>query len=370
MANTPAPLNIILSSGETYGHLNLAAALIEVIKEQAPGSSIVFVGANGRAPMEKAIPSDVAAYVLNMAPFDRRNAWKNSRLLFHISVSLIQSLQILETHAPDIAVGLGAFPSGPLICAAALKKIPTLIIEPNIYPGLTNRLLKNMVDKICISFSETVRYFPESKLILTGTPVRNSIISSAADKTHACKNFGLDPGRPVCLVTAGSSDPGPVNKTIISSLPAFARHDIQLILQTGEQQYDHVSDAIKKTGHCVVVLPFIDHMEEAYAAADIVVSRGGAVTLAELAVRGMPAIIVPSASSTEDHHISNASRFLREGASIIIKEHEIPEKLAGTIIDTIRNHQELDRMGMRVRQLATPQASRLIFDEIIKSVKN
>ena len=362
-------LNVILSSGETYGHLNLALALIECIKEQMPQSKIVFVGVNGRVQMDKVLPTDIVKYSLTIVPVDRKNRYKNLMLPFYFGLSLIQSMKILQQHRPDVVVGLGAYPSGPFVYAAALKKIPTIIIEPNVYPGKTNTFLKNKADKICISFSDTAMHFPKEKLVLTGTPIRNSIIHPSVDRDSSYRFFGLSPNLRTCLVTGGSSDSGAVNQVILDNVSLFTKNNIQLLWQTGEQDFAYVINTLKnKYHHHFRVLPFIEQMEQAYAIADLSVSAGGAVTLAELSVSGIPSIILPSSTVTENHHMYNARAYSQKGACIIIEPHEIAKKLPEAIINTITDEQKLKEMQKQIRKFAKPQASKLILDEIMKCV--
>ncbi|MBM4145576.1 MAG: UDP-N-acetylglucosamine--N-acetylmuramyl-(pentapeptide) pyrophosphoryl-undecaprenol N-acetylglucosamine transferase [Nitrospira sp.] len=362
-------LNVILSSGETYGHLNLAVALIECIKEHTRQSKIVFVGVNGRVQMERVLPADILKYSLTIVPVERKNRYKNLMLPFYFGLSLIQSMKILQQHRPDVVVGLGAYPSGPFVYAAALKKIPTIIIEPNVYPGKTNTFLKNKADKICISFSETAMHFPKEKLVLTGTPIRNSIIYPSVDRDSAYRFFGLSPNLRTCLVTGGSSDSGALNRVILDNVSLFAGNNIQLLWQTGERDFAYVSDRLKnKNLHHFRVLPFIEQMEQAYAIADLAVSAGGAVTLAELSVSGVPSIILPSSTVTENHHMYNARAYSQKGACIIIEPHDIAKKLPEAIINTITNEQNLKVMQKQIRKFAKPEASKLIFDEIMKCV--
>jgi len=360
-------LNVILSSGETYGHLNLAVALIECIKAHTRQSKIVFVGVNGRVQMDRVLPADIVRYSLTIAPVDRIKRYKNLMLPFYFGLSLVQSMKILQQHRPDVVVGLGAYPSGPFVYAAALKKIPTIIMEPNVYPGKTNTFLKNKADKICISFSDTAVHFPKEKLVLTGTPLRNSIIPTSVDRDSSCRFFGLSPNLRTCLVTGGSSDSVTVNQVILDNISLFTRNNIQLLWQTGKHDFAYVINTLKnKNHHHFRVLPFIEQMEKAYAIADLAVSAGGAVTLAELSVSGIPSIILPSSSVTENHQLFNARAYSQKEACIIIEPHEIAEKLPEAIIDIISNEQKLQQMSKRIRQFAKPEASELIFKEIMK----
>ena len=367
MADKIKNLKIILSGGDTGGHLYLAVTLIQHLRKHEPAPFLAFAGAPGRMPMEEVLPPDVPTFSLNVIPYDRKNALRNLHVIFSTLRGIRQSLRILSASTPDAVIGLGGYPSGPFLYAATLKKIPTLIVEPNVLPGLANRLLAKRVDRICVAFDETAACFPQGNVVVTGTPVREAIASGRPDKKSARMHWGLQPDMRTCLVIGGSLGSGKLNATLLQSVMALTGKGIQVLWQTGREQFAGISAALGpgKPVACSIAA-FIDNMAQAYAAADLVVSASGAVTIAELAVAGLPAIIIPSATVTENHQHYNAQALARQGACMIIEEQAIASNLPGAIIDLLGSAEQLQGMQKKIGRLARPQAAARIVDEVLK----
>jgi UDP-N-acetylglucosamine--N-acetylmuramyl-(pentapeptide) pyrophosphoryl-undecaprenol N-acetylglucosamine transferase len=367
MSDKATSLNIVLSGGDTGGHLYLAVALIDYMRRHAPAHCIAFAGAPGRLPMGDALPPDMRTYSLNILPYNRKSALRNLQVYFSIARGIRQSLRILSTSRPDAVVGLGGYPSGPFLYAATLKKIPTLIMEPNALPGLANRLLAKRVDRICVAFDETAACFSRDKVVVTGTPVRKLFTCSLPDKTLARRQLGLNPDMRTCLVIGGSLGSGKLNDALLQSMGTLSAHNIQILWQTGREQFADIS-AVLESGKpsTFTILPFIKDMALAYAAADLAVSAGGAITIAELAVASKPAIIIPSAGVTENHQYYNARALAREEACVMIEEKDSAKELPGAIIDVLGSAERLHRMQAGIRQFARPQAAECVVDELLK----
>lgn len=367
MAGPAENLHIILSGGDTGGHLYLAVAIIEYLRKHAPSAAVAFAGAPGRLAMGAALPPDVPVFSLNVIPYNRKNVLRNLKVIFSTVRGIRQSLRILSAGRPDAVVGLGGYPSGPFLYAATLKKIPTLILEPNVKLGLANRLLAKRVDRICVAFEETAACFPLNTVAVTGTPVRELLTRTLPDKASSRVHLGLNPAMRTCLVIGGSLGSGKLNDSLLQSVGALTGHNIQILWQTGHEQFAGIRAAIERSRpNTFTTLPFIGDMAQAYAAADLVVSAGGAITIAELAVAGMPAIIIPSAVVTGNHQYYNALALEREQACVLIEEQDIDEKLSIAIIDLLGSPDRLERMHCNIGRFARPRAAELVVHEILK----
>lgn len=367
MTDPAENIHVILSGGDTGGHLYLAVAIIEYLRKCAPSSTLSFAGAPGRLPMGDALPPDVPAFSLNVLPFDRKKSLRNLKVFFATVRGIRESLRIFSAGRPDAVVGLGGYPSGPFLYAATLKKIPTLIMEPNVKLGLANRLLAKRVDRICVAFDETAACFPRGAALITGTPVRETLTRSLPDKARSRALLGMRPDMRTCLVIGGSLGSGRLNDALLHSVGELTGRNIQILWQTGHEQFQAVNSMLG--GSCpraCSVVPFIEDMAQAYAAADLVVSAGGAITIAELAVAGTPAIIIPSADVTGNHQYYNALALEREQACLLIKEQDIDGKLPGAIIGLLGSPERLDAMRGCIRRFARPQAAELVANEILK----
>ena len=367
VAGTTENLHVILSGGDTGGHLYLAVAIIEYLRKHAPSSTLSFAGAPGRLPMGDALPPDVRTYSLNVLPCDRKNVLGTLKVACSIVRGIRESLRILSAGRPDAVIGLGGYPSGPFLYAATLKKIPTLILEPNVKLGLANRLLAKRVDRICVAFDETAACFPRGSVVITGTPVRELLTPSLPDKARSRVRLGLNPDMRTCLVIGGSLGSGKLNDTLLHSVREMTGRNIQILWQTGTEQFPAINSALGGVApQAYSIAPFIENMGEAYAAADLVVSAGGAITIAELAVAGMPAIIIPSAVVTGNHQYYNALALEREQACVLIEEQDIDEKLSGAIVDLLGSPERLDRMHGNIGRFARPQAAELVVHELLE----
>jgi UDP-N-acetylglucosamine--N-acetylmuramyl-(pentapeptide) pyrophosphoryl-undecaprenol N-acetylglucosamine transferase len=361
---------IIISGGGTGGHIFPAIAIANALKSIEPGIEILFIGANGRMEMEKVPAAGYNIQGLWISGFQRRLTWKN--LIFPIKVmsSLLQADRIIAKFKPDVMIGVGGYASGPALRVAVRKKIPTLIQEQNSYPGITNKLLAGKVNRICVAYEGMERFFPSEKILLTGNPVRQDIIITG-DKTEALEHFQLKKGKSVVLIIGGSLGAGTINKSVLSYLYSEDKiGDSQLLWQTGKYYFDQINTDPKLLNReDIRINAFIDRMDLAYRAADIIVSRAGAIAISELCVIGKPVILIPSPNVAEDHQTKNAEALSRRSAALMLKDKEAPERLFGLIKELISDKGLQSELSRNIRAMALPGAANIIGTEAMKLVK-
>ncbi|MEK6614487.1 MAG: undecaprenyldiphospho-muramoylpentapeptide beta-N-acetylglucosaminyltransferase, partial [Bacteroidota bacterium] len=327
---------------------------------------ILFVGAEGRMEMEKIPAAGYKIEGLWISGLQRRLTLQNFMFPFKVLSSIMKSKEIIRSFKPDVAVGTGGFASGPLLRVAAGMRIPTLIQEQNSFPGITNKLLGKRVNKICVSYEGMDNYFPKEKIIVTGNPVRDDILSLEGKKNEAIKYFGLNPEKKTLLIIGGSLGARTINESIFASLELLAQNNIQIIWQTGKTYYETAQKIFNPSLGWVGA--FITKIDLAYACADIVVSRAGAISLSELAIVKKPCILVPSPNVAEDHQTKNAMALVKQEASILIKDLEAREKLGKEIIYLINDTQKKNKLSENISKLAFPNSAEVIAREVMKLV--
>jgi UDP-N-acetylglucosamine--N-acetylmuramyl-(pentapeptide) pyrophosphoryl-undecaprenol N-acetylglucosamine transferase len=354
---------IIISGGGTGGHIFPAIAIANALKLIEPEIEILFIGANGRMEMEKVPAAGYNIKGLWISGFQRRVTWKN--VLFPVKVisSLIQAERIIAKFRPDAVIGVGGYASGPALRVAVRRKIPALIQEQNSYPGITNKILGDKVNRICVAYERMERFFPSGKILLTGNPVRQDIIMTG-DKTEAIEHFHLNKEKTVVLIIGGSLGSGTINKSVLSYLYQQDKiNDVQLLWQTGKYYFDKINaDSNLLNQKDVHINAFIDRMDLAYRAADIIVSRAGAIAISELCVIGKPAILIPSPNVAEDHQTKNAEALTRKSAAIMLTDKEAPEKLFGTIKGLIADKGLQNELSKNIKAMALPGAATIIAE--------
>lgn len=361
---------VIIAGGGTGGHVFPAIAIGRALKNKPYNAQVLFVGAKGRMEMEKVPQAGFDIIGLSVAGIQRRVTWKNLLVPFKLINSMIQSRRIIRRIRPDVVIGVGGYASGPLVRAAANMGIPTLIQEQNSYPGLTNRLLAKKAKKICVAYEGMERYFDKSKLYLTGNPVRQDIFDIDEKREAAIAHFGLNTAQPVVLVIGGSLGAKSINEAIASRIEELTDNGIQLLWQTGISHYQETKTLLGDNEiKGVSVLPFIDRMDLAYAAADLVISRAGAIAVSELCVAKKPAILIPSPNVAEDHQTKNAQALVDNQAAYMIKDHEASKLLAPKIIELVADEEKKQRLTARIASLAYRNAAELIAEVAMGLVK-
>ncbi len=357
-------LKIIISGGGTGGHIFPAIAIALAVEEMRPGTEILFVGAIGRMEMEKVPAAGYKIEGLEIAGISRSNMFKNISLPVKVLKSVRSAKDIISEFNPDAIVGVGGYASGPTLWAGIRKHIPTLIQEQNSYPGITNKILGKRVNKICVAYPGMEKYFPAHKLIMTGNPVRQDISDLATKRNEAKEYFKLDGGS-ILLVIGGSLGARTINHAIKNALQLLNGNNIQIIWQTGKAFYPEAIELAKQYTN-IRVYDFIAKMDYAYAASDVVISRAGAISLAELCIAGKPSILVPSPNVAEDHQTKNANSLADRNAAIVIKDDVAVQQLGTKVIELVNDTNWRKLLSENSKALAITDSANRIAKEIIE----
>ena len=359
-------LKFILSGGGTGGHIYPAIAIANELKFRFPDAEFLFVGAQDKMEMQKVPQAGYAIKGLWIAGLQRRLTFDNALFPIKLVSSLLKSRAIIRKFKPDVVIGTGGFASGPLLQAAAMAGIPTVIQEQNSYPGITNKLLAKKARKICVAYDNLESFFPKEKMILTGNPIRQDLIAIDSKREEAIRYFNLDANKKTLLVLGGSLGARRINQLIANEIVAFSDQNIQVIWQCGKlyfEDYKHFSE-----NKNIQVLSFIDRMDLVYAAADVVISRAGASSVSELCVVGKPVIFIPSPNVSEDHQTKNAQAILDKKGGLMIKESELDAKFSTVFNDLISNENLQKELSENIKKLAKVNATKEIVDEIEKII--
>ena len=361
-------LRIIISGGGTGGHIFPAVSIANAIKEQHPDAEILFVGAEGRMEMQRVPAAGYRIIGLPIAGFDRKNLFKNFAVLWKIMKSQLLAKKIIKEFKPMVAVGVGGYASGPTLKMAGNMGIPTLIQEQNSYAGVTNKILAKSACKICVAYEGMERFFPADKIILTGNPVRQSLLNASVDKADAVKSFGLKPEMPTVLIIGGSLGARTINRSVLAHLEEIRTSGVQFIWQTGKFYSEEIRNELSKVEPLdnLHVTDFISNMDYAYAAADLVISRAGASSISELCLLGKPSILVPSPNVAEDHQTKNAMALSTKNAAILIKDADAENTLISTAIKTVNDKSFLESLGTNVGKMALHDSANIIAKEVYK----
>ena len=360
-----------MSGGGTGGHIFPAIAIANKLKEHFPDAEILFVGAKGRMEMEKVPTAGYPIEGLWISGIQRKLTIDNLSFPFKLVNSLCHAGKIVKKFKPDVAIGTGGYASGPLLFVASRKKVPTLILEQNSFPGITNKILGKRVNTICVAYSGMEKYFPKEKLTVTGAPIRKEILHLKVNRGESLKYFGLNDKLPVLLVIGGSQGARGINNAILNNLDAILQLGVQLLWQTGQPSLDAAGQAAKnsKYSNRVKVTGFISEMDKAYAAADVLVSRAGAIAIAEIIAVGKPAIFIPLPSAAEDHQTKNAQLLTESGAGIMLRESEAKEKIVDEIAELVNSKEKRDSITENLKAFRTDDATENIVKEVMKLIK-
>lgn len=363
-------LNVLISGGGTGGHIFPALSIANGIKERRPDANILFVGAENRMEMEKVPAAGYKIVGLPVSGFDRKHLLRNVKVVARLLKSMHLAKKILRDFKPDIAIGVGGYASGPMLKEAQKKGIPTLIQEQNSYAGVTNKLLAQKANAICVAYEGMERFFPADKILVTGNPVRQNILNCTLTPQQARQKFGLDPDRRTILVVGGSLGARTVNNCIAAALDTIkADSEVQLIWQTGKI-YDEQARATmqeKQPGN-VVQQAFVSNMDEAYRAADLVVSRAGASSISELQLLGKASLLVPSPNVAEDHQTKNAMALVDHGAAVMVRDAEAADKLMPEALALVKDDAKLHKLSANISKMALRNAVGDIVDRVMQIV--
>lgn len=358
---------IIIAGGGTGGHIFPAIAIANAILKQEPQTAILFVGAKGKMEMEKIPQAGFKIEGLDIAGFNRSSLIKNIGLPGKIIKSFFQVRRIFKSFKPAAVIGVGGYSSFPVLRLAQAKGIPTFIHESNSFAGKANIMLGKKATRIFVASDGMEKFFPADKLLVTGNPVRAGITKSTISRAEGISFFGLDPAKKTVLSVGGSLGAKSINEALDKDLEKFEQNNLQLIWQTGKPYAERAKNAVAGKSN-IRVNDFINQMEYAYAAADLVISRSGAMAIAELCVMKKAVIFVPFPFAAEDHQTANAQNLVNKNAGIMIKDGEALSKLVPSVIALSQNETEQETLQENIGKLAVSNADEVIAAEILKSI--
>jgi UDP-N-acetylglucosamine--N-acetylmuramyl-(pentapeptide) pyrophosphoryl-undecaprenol N-acetylglucosamine transferase len=359
----------IISGGGTGGHIYPAVAIANQIRAVHPQAEILFVGAKGRMEMTRVPEAGYQIIGLTIAGLQRRVTLSNLSFPFKVISSIRRARKIIKDFRPDVVVGVGGYASAPVLFAGTSLGVPSLIQEQNSYAGITNKLLGKRVDKICVAYEGMDHFFPAQKLVLTGNPVRQDIAQAEDKAAEARDFFGLQPEKKTILVIGGSLGARTINQSTEIHLQGLVDAGYQLVWQTGKHYFAQAQAATAPfAAQGIRAFDFIRRMDLAYAAADVVISRAGALSISELCLVGKPVILVPSPNVAEDHQTKNALALVQAQAALLVKDAEAQSQLYDTALALLADVKKQRELGGNIRGLARPNAAEAIVDEILKLI--
>lgn len=365
----PKQIRIIIAGGGTGGHIFPAIAVAQAIQLLQPDAAILFVGAKGKMEMQKIPQAGFKIKGLTIAGFNRTNMFKNLTLPFKLVKSFFQVRNIFNNFKPNAVFGVGGYSSFPVLKFAQTKNIPTFIHEANAFAGKSNQWLGNNATMIFTGTNGMERFFPAQKIKVTGNPVRQNIVNTTISKEASLLKFGLLPGRKTILIIGGSLGAASINKAIMNNLNQFAGNTMQLIWQTGTPNANVYVKAASEYSN-VYVNTFIDDMSAAYTAADIVVSRSGAMAVAEICITGKACVFVPYPYAAEDHQTYNAMQLVNEEAAYLVKDEDADVKLIPALMSLVNDNSLVLNMQSKISKFARIDADKLIAEEILHKIEN
>lgn len=352
----------IISGGGTGGHIFPAIAIADELKRRLPDAEILFVGAKDRMEMQKVPQAGYPIEGLWISGLQRKLSWQNLLFPLKFISSLLKSKSIIKRFKPDAVIGTGGFASGAVVKVAGQMGIPTFIQEQNSYAGITNKMLAKNAHKICVAYDAMEQFFPKEKIVKTGNPIRDGLLNIGEYRSEGLSYFHLDSQRKTLLVLGGSLGARRINQLIEQQLPLFEQLGVQVLWQCGKLYYEEYK---KYNSEQVRVLAFIDRMELAYAAADVIISRAGASSVSELCVVGKPVIFIPSPNVAEDHQTKNARAIADKQAAILLRESELNELFSDTFSKLIANEAQQEALSAHIKALAQPNATKDIVNLIL-----
>ena len=358
----------MISGGGTGGHIYPAISIAQALKDMLQSVEILFVGAKGKMEMKKVPEAGFEIEGLWISGIQRKLSADNLMFPFKLLSSIRQASKLIKKFNPDVVVGVGGYASGPLLYVACKKGIPTLIQEQNSYAGLTNKWLSKSANTICVAHEGMEKYFPANKIVVTGNPVRKIFKLNPNRKAEAFKHFELDEFKPTLLVIGGSLGARTLNESVLDGLVKLAKEDIQLIWQCGGYYHDEMKGRIEDKGGKVILKDFILQMDFAYACADVVISRAGALSIAELMLTSKPSILVPSPNVAEDHQTINAKALVDNEAAEMVKDNEAMDKLIDEAIGLLKDKDRQQKLSKNIGAMAHENAAMDIANEVVKLV--
>ena len=360
---------IIISGGGTGGHIFPALSIADAIKAKQPDAKILFVGADNRMEMQRVPDAGYEIVGLPIAGFDRKNLLKNIKVLWKIFKSQRMARKVIREFAPQVAVGVGGYASGPTLKMAASMGIPTLIQEQNSYAGVTNKILAKGARLICVAYEGMERFFPKERILLTGNPVRKNLLEMRANRKEAMKAMQLDENRKCVLIVGGSLGARSINEGIMANIEKIRENSgIQFIWQTGKLYFEEMKRRAAEAGkpENLIITDFVSNMGNALSAANLVVSRAGAGSISEFALLGKAVILVPSPNVSEDHQTKNAMALVDKDAAIYVADANVNEELIEKAIETVNDEMKIALLEANIQKMGKPNAASEIADEVLK----
>lgn len=358
---------VLVSGGGTGGHIFPALSIADELRRRFD-AEILFVGAENRMEMTRVPDAGYKIIGLPVAGFNRKNLFKNFKVIAKLLSSMSKARKIINDFKPDVVVGVGGYASGPVLKAAQKAGIPTLIQEQNSFAGVTNKLLAKKADSICVAYDGMERFFPPQNIVKTGNPIRQQLLSQSLTRKDALASFGLSPERKTLLVVGGSLGALTINESLEKNIKDLANAGIQVIWQTGKNFGNRGPEAAKGIKG-VVVTPFISDMAAAYKGADLVISRAGAASISELQALGKPAILVPSPNVSEDHQTHNAMALVDRDAAVLVKDSEARQTLTSKALELISQPEKLAKMSENIAKMGITDSAQRIGEEVAKLLK-
>lgn len=366
-----APYRLLISGGGTGGHVYPAIAIASEFRSRFPDAEVLFVGAKGKMEMTRVPQAGYRIIGLWISGLQRSLSLSNLLFPVKLLVSYFRALAIVRSFRPDAVVGTGGYASGPVMLGALRLHIPTIIQEQNSFAGLTNRKLGGKVNIVCVAYPGMEKYFPAGKIRVTGNPVRSDIRESGLSVSDGRKVFGLNPEGFTLLVLGGSLGARTINEAVTNCAEQLMSAGIQILWQTGRMYFDDIKLRMTgKTGLRLVIVPFIEDMKAAYASADLVVSRAGALSIAELASAAKPVVLIPSPNVADDHQTKNALSLVAADAAVMLTDASACEQLAAVVMDLSRSEDRRRNLADNISHLAHPGAAAAIVDEIVHLIQS
>lgn len=362
-------MRIIIAGGGTGGHIFPAVAVGHALQRLQPGTQLLFVGAKDKMEMEKVPQEGFEIVGLDIAGFNRSSLLKNIGLPFKLLRSYSKAKSILKTFKPNAVVGVGGYASFPVLKMAQGMNIPTLIQEQNSFAGKSNQILGKKAKAICVAYENMQRFFPADKLIITGNPVRKNISQMQVTRAEGQAWLGLNPEKKTILIVGGSLGAKSINEAIDAGLEDILAEDVQLIWQTGKPYHRQALQRTEQFTDRVKVYDFIREMDHAYAAADMVISRAGALAIAELCIAAKPVIFVPYPFAAEDHQTSNAMALVNKDAALMVKNDDANAELIKTVKQLLHNNAMQQQMTNNLKSMAIKDADERIAKKVIEIAK-
>lgn len=360
------PIRVLVSGGGTGGHIFPALSIANAVRRRHKDAEILFVGALGRMEMERVPAAGYEIIGLPVAGFDRKRLWRNFKVVFKLLKSMRIARKVLRDFQPDIAIGVGGYASGPMLKAAQKAGIPTLLQEQNSYAGVTNKLLAQGAQTICVAYDGMDRFFPADRIVMTGNPVRKEIAEASQLRGDAKKALGFDADKPLLLVVGGSLGALTINESLEAALPQIVASGANVLWQTGKSYAERCLPVAEKYNGNVMAMPFISDMAGAYSAADLIVARAGAATISELQLLGAPAVLVPSPNVAEDHQRKNAQALADRDAAVMVLDADARTQLCPTVLSLLSDAHRREMLGANAAKMALRESDERIADEIDK----